>query len=303
MDELEYTSFEGAFGTLNIPELTGTRLSAPDIDVPFGGALDDDLAYSAYQSGGPAGPAGPGSSWTEHSAPPVWAASAGQPGAWASGSSQLSSTGWSEAQPASRWSQGSQWNQWNQGSQGSQGSQDRWGGQGNGNSALSASMLDGIAGAPAGAGYFTSKEALAQMGGQAYSASSNYTEDSRLSCTNCRWVLDDKDWCCKNDCNDKSGPHYRQAYVCADPTDKTGRLTSMCETETECRSSEPPVNCSAAKLSELRQYTSARDPSCAVAQQQATRSPWQSQTQSPWQSQTQSPWQSQLATPSPWNAS
>ena len=289
MDELEYTSFEGAFGTLNMPELTGTRLSAPDIDVPFGGALDDDLAYSAYE-GGPA--AWPGSSWTEHSAPPVWAASAGQPGAWASGSSQLSSTGWSAAQPAS---QGSQWSQGSQGSQGGQWNQAsvRWN---QGGSALSASMLDGVAGAPEGAGYFTSKEALAQRGGQAYSASSNYSEDSRLSCTNCRWVLDDKDWCCKNDCNDKSGPHYRQAYVCADPTDKTGRLTSMCETDTECRASEPPVNCSAAKLSELRQYTSARDPSCAVAQQQATRSPWQSQLATP------SPWQSQLATPSPWSA-
>jgi len=276
MDELEYTSFEGAFGTMNIPELTGTRLSAPDIDVPFGGAADDDLAYSAYETGGSTAP---GSSWTAHSAPPVWAASAGQPGAWASGPSQLASTGWAAEHPVSQWSQGG--NQasarWNQGG------------------ALSASMLDGIAGAPAGAGYFTSKEALAQ-GGQAYSASSNYTDDSRLSCTNCRWVLDDKDWCCKNDCNDKSGPHYRQAYVCADPTDKTGRLTSMCETDTECRASEPPVNCSAAKLSELRQYTSARDPSCAVAQQQATRSPWQSQLATP------SPWQSQLATPSPWSA-
>ena len=59
MDELEYTSFEGAFGTLSIPELTGTRLSAPDIDVPFGGALDDDLAYSSYENSGPAGPTGP----------------------------------------------------------------------------------------------------------------------------------------------------------------------------------------------------------------------------------------------------
>jgi hypothetical protein len=77
------------------------------------------------------------------------------------------------------------------------------------------------------------------------------------------WVLEDPDWCCKHDCNDKSGADYRQAYVCADPTDTSGRLTSACEVETECKRSEPPKMCSASKLRELQQYNSVLDPKCS----------------------------------------
>ena len=131
---------------------------------------------------------------------------------------------------------------------------------------------DGVAGAPA-ARNFASKESLVAGGGaqRRYEAASMYDEDSRVSCSNCRWVLEDPDWCCKHDCNDKSGPDYRQAYVCADPTDTSGRLTSACEVETECKRSEPPKMCSASKLRELQQYNSVLDARCPA---RATGSPY-----------------------------
>jgi hypothetical protein len=133
----------------------------------------------------------------------------------------------------------------------------------------------GVAGAPP-ARSFASKESLvaqqmapgaqAQAQGaaaRAYSASDLYDDASRVSCSNCQWTLEDPDWCCKNDCNDKSGPNFRQAYVCADPSDKTGKLTSACEVETECMRSEPPVLCSAGRLREMQKYNSVLDAKCA----------------------------------------
>jgi hypothetical protein len=107
-----------------------------------------------------------------------------------------------------------------------------------------------------------------------------YTDDSRVSCANCEWVLEDPEWCCKNDCNDKTGPNYRQAYVCADPSDKTGRLTSRCEVDTECKRDAPPVMCSASRLGELQKYNSVLDPKCAgrpaFTPNPATSAPWAS---------------------------
>jgi hypothetical protein len=130
-----------------------------------------------------------------------------------------------------------------------------------------------------------------------------YSDDSRVSCSDCRWVLEDRDWCCKHDCNDKSSPHYRQAYVCADPTDKTGKLTSRCEIETECRKSEPPLMCDATRLSELQRYNTTQDPSCAVRPGLSTRAPEQWATQAP--EYTQAPWATSAPeyTQAPWATS
>jgi hypothetical protein len=150
-----------------------------------------------------------------------------------------------------------------------------WGGGETWGDGLGFAGLDGVAGAPPARGY-SSKESLVQPkpnggslgswsgpGPSSYNASALYDDASRVSCTNCQWTLEDPAWCCKNDCNDKSGGNYRQAYVCADPSDKSGRLTSACEVETECKRSEPPVMCSASKLRELQQYNSVLDAKCA----------------------------------------
>ena len=232
--ELEYSSVDTAFEPMRVPDLGQARY-AGNTDVPFGDLEGADfLSFSPFSSD----LAGSASSAPSLSAPPVWRAA--QPMRQVGAARQ---TTWSDEARAS---------------------------------------LDGVAGAPAGAGFFVAKEslvpsaprydsasgAIAGNGGNArsgtYDAASLYSDDSRISCSDCRWVLEDRDWCCKHDCNDKNSPHYRQAYVCADPSDKTGRLTSRCEVETECSKSEPPVMCDTTRLGELQRFNSTNDPSCAV---------------------------------------
>ena len=252
--ELEYSSVDTAFAPMRVPDLSQARY-AGDADVPYA-ELDgaDMLSFSTFSefAGASAVPAS-----HELSAPPVWRPSqASQP------ARQIGTLRPNQARQS--WSDEAR------------------------------ASLDGVAGAPAGAGYFVAKESLvpsaprydssgltSASGGNApagpYDAGSMYSEDSRVSCSDCRWVLEDRDWCCKHDCNDKSSPHYRQAYVCADPSDKTGRLTSRCEVETECSESGPPVMCNASRLAELQQFNSTNDPSCAV---RAPDAPWA--TNAPW---------------------
>ena len=251
--ELEYSSVESAFAPMRVPDLGQARY-AGNADVPFADLEGADyLSFTPFSSD--LGSLGESvSSGSALSAPPVWRSALSQPA--------RQSMAWSDEARAS---------------------------------------LDGVAGAPAGAGFFVAKESLVpsapsaprydsgSSGGNAsggnassgtYDAASLYTDDSRISCSDCRWVLEDRDWCCKHDCNDKTSPHYRQAYVCADPSDKTGRLTSRCEVETECSKSGPPVMCDTTRLGELQRFNSTNDPSCAVrptpspdAESWATRAP------------------------------
>ena len=103
-----------------------------------------------------------------------------------------------------------------------------------------------------------------------YSIEGMYDEN-RVSCSSCNWELEDKSWCCDRDCNDPNGGNYRQAYVCADPSDPTGKLTSRCEVETECLADQPPTLCSAARLLERQQGDTRNDPSCAAWRTRTTR--------------------------------
>ena len=96
----------------------------------------------------------------------------------------------------------------------------------------------------------------------AYSLDGIYDEN-RVSCSSCNWTLEDKSWCCDRNCNDPNGGHFRQAYVCADPSDPTGKLTSRCEVETECLADQPPLLCSAESLRAMQRGDTRDDPSCA----------------------------------------
>jgi hypothetical protein len=264
--ELEYSSVEDSFAPMHVPDLGQARYSG-SAEVPFADLEDADLlSFSSFSSDFSGGSALPAPS-RELSAPPVWR----QPQ--------------QARQSISRWSDEAR------------------------------ASLDGVAGAPAGAGFFVAKESLvpsaprydgqssgASRGASAsrasagpYDAASMYSDESRVSCSECRWVLEDRDWCCKHDCNDKNSPHYRQAYVCADPGDKTGRLTSRCEVETECRSSEPPVMCDSTRLGELQRYNTTNDPSCAV---RPTRAP----DSAPWATRAPdaAPWATRAPDSSPW---
>ena len=286
--ELEYSSVDEAFALMRVPDVGSARYAA-GAEVPFADLqADDSLAFSSFSdfaaaasghsaaSGHAALPSGP-TAYSGYSQP-AWRPSGS--GASASGASGASG---SAAPPV--------WRPAGQSASGHSYSGDA--------GAASRANLDGVAGAPAGAGLFVAKESLVvPTGAPRYDAASMYSDDSRVSCSDCRWVLEDRDWCCKHDCNDKSSPHYRQAYVCADPTDKTGKLTSRCEIETECRKSEPPLMCDATRLSELQRYNTTQDPSCAVRPGLSTRAPEQWATSAPaeqWATSapewaTQAPW-------------
>jgi hypothetical protein len=108
----------------------------------------------------------------------------------------------------------------------------------------------------------------AGLGG--YSVGDLYDEN-RVSCSACNWVLEDKSWCCDRDCNDPNGGDYRQAYVCADPSDTSGRLTSGCEVDTECLADQPPALCSAGLLRERQLGDTRQDPSCAAWRSRTAR--------------------------------
>jgi hypothetical protein len=255
--ELEYSSVEAAFAPMRVPDLGQSRY-AGNADVPFADLEGADfLSFSPFDGGAVSSASSSFSSGPSLSAPPVWRAA--QPSRQA--------MAWSDEARAG---------------------------------------LDGVAGAPSGAGFFVAKESLVpsaprydSSGGNApsgaYDAASLYSDDSRISCSDCRWVLEDRDWCCKHDCNDKTSPHYRQAYVCADPSDKTGRLTSRCEVETECSKSEPPVMCDTTRLGELQRFNSTNDPSCAVRPTPAPdAAPWA--TRSP----DAAPWATRSPDAAPW---
>jgi hypothetical protein len=269
--ELEYSSVDEAFAPMRVPDL-GTTRHAAGADVPFADIeADDSLPFSAFSASGQESHSAPSAhSWAAPSAPAAhyWAApsaTSAPSGQWASSapsgswaSSPSAPPVWSSppVQPLPR--RDSVWTD-----------------------------VDGVAGAPAGAGRFVAKESL--VSAPRYDQAGLYTDDSRVSCSDCRWVLEDRDWCCKYDCNDKSSPHYRQAYVCADPSDKSGRLTSRCEVETECRESQPPVMCDAARLGELQRFNTMNDPSCAVrptstaAPSRADHAPWSTRVpDAPW---------------------
>ena len=320
--ELEYSSVDEAFALMRVPDVGSARYAA-GAEVPFADLqADDSLAFSSFSdfaaaasghsaaSGHAALPSGP-TAYSGYSQP-AWRPS----GSGFSGSSASSASSYS-APPV--------WRPAGSSGHSAPGLSAYSGDSG----AASRASLDGVAGAPAGAGLFVSKESLVDgvpTGAPRYDAASMYSDDSRVSCSDCRWVLEDRDWCCKHDCNDKSSPHYRQAYVCADPTDKTGKLTSRCEIETECRKSEPPLMCDATRLSELQRYNTTQDPSCAVRPGLSTRAPERSApaeqwatsapeyTQAAWTTQapeytrapeyTQAPWATSAPayTQAPWSA-
>jgi hypothetical protein len=283
--ELEYSSVDEAFALMRVPDVGSARYAA-GAEVPFADLqADDSLAFSSFSdfaaaasghsaaSGHAALPSGP-TAYSGYSQPAWRPSGSGASGSGASG--YAAPPVW---RPASSSAAGHSYS-------GDAG-------------AASRANLDGVAGAPAGAGLFVAKESLVvPTGAPRYDAASMYSDDSRVSCSDCRWVLEDRDWCCKHDCNDKSSPHYRQAYVCADPTDKTGKLTSRCEIETECRKSEPPLMCDATRLSELQRYNTTQDPSCAVRPGLSTRAPEQWATSAPeWA--TSAPGAEQWATSAP----
>ncbi len=109
----------------------------------------------------------------------------------------------------------------------------------------------------------------------------------RVSCANCKWVLEDKDWCCKNNCNDADGESYRRAYVCADPSDASGRLTSACAVDTACRQDSMPLLCTQDRLQELQQMDTRADAACS--------GPWGTPEPSEWGTPAPSAW----GTPAP----
>ena len=83
----------------------------------------------------------------------------------------------------------------------------------------------------------------------------------RVSCSACDWYLEDAEWCCDHDCN-QAGPHYRQSsYVCKDPSDTSGKLTSKCEDQ-ECTASGLPLLCSVDRLNEMRKADTRNDLAC-----------------------------------------
>ena len=133
----------------------------------------------------------------------------------------------------------------------------------------------------------------------------NMYDENRVSCSECNWVLEDKSWCCDRDCNDPNGGHYRQAYVCADPSDKTGKLTSRCEVDTECLADQPPTLCSSERLLERQRGDTRDDPACATWRGRTSRpvgtQPWQTPASTqPWQTPASTqPWQTPAGT-QPW---
>jgi hypothetical protein len=94
-----------------------------------------------------------------------------------------------------------------------------------------------------------------------YALPDSFYDARKVSCSACDWYLEDAEWCCDNDCN-QAGPHYRQAYVCKDPSDTSGRLTASCNQDTACRRSELPTRCSAERLAEMRQLDTRNDAAC-----------------------------------------
>ena len=132
---------------------------------------------------------------------------------------------------------------------------------GGGSASYSSSAPSYATGAPSYATGATGAPS-APYGAAGYSLEGMYDEN-RVSCSSCNWELEDKSWCCDRDCNDPNGGHYRQAYVCADPSDPTGKLTSRCEVETECLADQPPTMCSTERLLERQRGDTRDDPSCA----------------------------------------
>ena len=144
----------------------------------------------------------------------------------------------------------------------------------------------------------------------AYSLGDLYDEN-RVSCSGCNWVLEDKSWCCDRNCNDPNGGHYRQSYVCADPSDPTGKLTSRCEVDTECLADQPPTMCSAERLLERQREDTRDDPACATWRARTSRpvgtqawsAPTQWGTSAPTQWGTSAPTQWGTSAPTQWRTS
>ena len=130
----------------------------------------------------------------------------------------------------------------------------------------------------------------------------------RVSCTNCKWVLEDKDWCCKNNCNDADGESYRRAYVCADPSDASGRLTSACAVDTACRRDSMPLLCTQDRLDELQQMDTRADAACSGPWGTPAPSAWGTPAPSEWGTPAPSAWGTAATTawgtpaPSAWSA-
>jgi hypothetical protein len=101
-------------------------------------------------------------------------------------------------------------------------------------------------------------------GAPAYSLpASFYDESNKVSCSACDWYLEDPDWCCDVDCNEAAGPHYRMAYVCKDPSDQSGKITSKCDEAVSCLAAEQPTNCSKERL-KIRQAEDTRNDAACV---------------------------------------
>ena len=136
----------------------------------------------------------------------------------------------------------------------------------------------------------------------AYSLGDLYNEN-RVSCSGCNWVLEDKSWCCDRNCNDPNGGHYRQSYVCAYPSDPTGKLTSRCEVDTECLADQPPTMCSAERLLERQREDTRDDPACATWRSRTSRPVGTQAWSAPTQWGTSAPTQWGTSAPTQWRTS
>ena len=88
-----------------------------------------------------------------------------------------------------------------------------------------------------------------------------WSEESKVSCSKCDWHLEDAEWCCDHDCN-QAGPHYRNAYVCKDPSDPEGKITANCDAQNACRGDAQPIMCSTSRLLERQKEDTRKDPAC-----------------------------------------
>ena len=88
-----------------------------------------------------------------------------------------------------------------------------------------------------------------------------WSEESKVSCSKCDWYLEDPEWCCDRDCN-QPGPHYRNAYVCKDPSDPENKITAHCDERNACRGDAQPVLCTPKRLEERQKEDTRNDPVC-----------------------------------------
>jgi hypothetical protein len=97
----------------------------------------------------------------------------------------------------------------------------------------------------------------------------DYTEESKVDCGECRWVLRDLDQCCERDCN--ADPTTSNPYYCSG-SDVAGDKMYDCHAGM-CKEATMGKHCNAAVLKTIRQNSTTADARCSTYKRKVLQGP------------------------------